>query len=138
MFSPFVVRIRSFNYRLSLIQKNGIVDIVASRAGQCIKINTLAFKPGVFLFLLAVAAVTGGRLLILVSERVGFDMDLVACGAIDRSFIVHTANKANPFGACVCIRMTGQAGMDLFFPGRDVLTASERGQRRETAAAMRP
>ena len=114
------------------------MDIVASRAGQCIKIDTLAFKPRVFFFLLAMAAVTGFRLLILVADRIRFGMGLVAGGAVDRSLVVHTANKSDPPHAVVFIRMTGQTGVELVFPGRNVFTASERGQRRETATAMRP
>ena len=84
------------------------------------------------------AAVTGIRLLVLVASRIRFGMGLVAGGAVDRSRVVHTANKSDPPHAGVFIRMTGQAGVDLVFPGRNVLAASERGQRRETATAMRP
>ena len=138
MFSPFVVRIRRFNQTLSLLQKHSVVDIVASRAGQCIKIDTLAFKPRVFFFLPAVAAVTGFRLLVLVTDRIRFGMGLVAGGTVDRSLVVHTANKSDPPCAGVFIRMTGQADVDLVFPWRNVLTASKRGQRRETSTAMRP
>jgi hypothetical protein len=92
----------------------------------------------VFFFLLAMAAKTGFRLLILVSDWISFDMELVAGGTVDSLLVVHAANKADPPGACVFIRMTDQAGVDLFFPGRDSLTASKRGQRRKTAATMRP
>ena len=138
MFSPFVVRIRRFNQTISLFQKRSVVDIVASRAGQCIKIDTLAFKPRVFFFLLAMAAVTGFRLLVLVADRIRFGMGHMASGAVDRSLVVHTANKSDPPCTCVFVRMTGQADVDLFFPWRNVLTTSERGQRRETATAMRP
>ena len=114
------------------------MDIMASRAGQCIKIDTLAFKPRVFFFLLAMAAVTGFRLLVLVADRIRFGMDHMASGAVDRSLVVHTANKSDPRCACVFIRMTGQTDVELVFPWRNVLTASERGQRRETATTMRP
>ena len=93
------------------------MDVVAGRAGQRVKIDTLAFEPRVFFFLLAMAAVTGFRLLVLVADRIGLGMGLVASGAVDRSLVVHTADKADPSGACFLIRMTGQAGMYLFFPG---------------------
>ena len=111
---------------------------MAGRAGQRIKIDTLAFEPRVFSYFLAMATRTGGRLLILVSDRISLGMEFMAGGAVDPSLVVHAAYKADPLGACVFARMTGQAGVDLFFPGRDILTASERGQRRKTAAAMRP
>ncbi len=117
MFSPFLIRILWFNYPISLFQQSSVVDIVAGRAGQRIKIDALAFKPRVFLFLLAMAAVTGFLLLLLVADRIGLGMSLVAGGAIDRSLVVHAANKADSFGTGVFIRMTGQADVDLFFPG---------------------
>ena len=117
MFSPFVVRIRRFNQTISLFQKRSVVDIVASRAGQCIKIDTFAFKPRVFFFLLAMAAVTGFRLLVLVADRIRFGMGHMASGAVDRSLVVHTADKSDPPCTCVFIRMAGQAGVDLVFPG---------------------
>ena len=114
------------------------MDIVAGRAGKRLKIDTLAFEARMFFPLLAMAAVTGFRLLVLVADRIRFGMGHMAGGAVDRSLVVHTANKSDPRCAGVFVRMTGQTDVDLVFPWRNVLTASERGQRRETATTMRP
>jgi hypothetical protein len=121
-----------------LFQENSQVDIVTGGAGQRIKIDAFAFETRVFVLLPAMAAVTGCRLLLPVAEEIGFDMDLVAGGAVDRAPVVHAAKERDLLRARGFMRMTAQAGVELIFPWCNIRTASEGGQRREPAAAMGP
>jgi hypothetical protein len=93
------------------------VNIVTGPAGERVKINTLVFEPGVFSFLLAMAPVANPVLLGFVLDRIRFNVQLVAPGAVDTVAIVHAVPKDYRIALKLIAGMTVKTGVDLFLSG---------------------
>ena len=112
------------------------MHIVAGGTTQCVKIDALVFEPGVIGQVSPMAAGTGCRLGFPVTDRVCFSMNGVAGGTVDGPPVVSAADKLDLAVSHAFLRMTAQAGMQLFLSWGRVLFPSKPGQGWETATAV--
>ena len=90
---------------------------MAGGAAQRIKINTLFLKSRMFPDIPAVTSATGFGLGFFIVHHIGFSMQSVTPRTIDGGPVMCAAYKHGSFLTHAFIRMTGQAGMQLLFPG---------------------
>lgn len=112
------------------------MHIVARGTTQCIKVDALVFEPGVVGQVSPVAAGTGRRLGFPVTDRILFGVCGVAAGTINGAPVVSTADKLDLAVSHAFLRVTTQAGMQLFLSWRRLLPPPKLGQGWKTATAM--